>query len=308
MRFAPAFRSSAALLLLLLPACGGQVDFNDAVATENPESEERTPLDEDMMVTQDLLLPDMPDPPSTDPPEQDSRPIDPPDDLCPWAEVETPLELQSALDDPDCPVVRLAAGTIQVEAPVIVSRNVIIQGTSEDANESVLSALNKTRVLNLNADIKVTLERLALVGGEDGEGGLLFSEAHLTLNDVVLTSGVAERGGALAQYGGTLALTGETLIVGNRVTELPNHGFSGQEAPIVRGGGLYLAGVDVQIGGDVTIANNRVAIEAGTGEGAGLYAVNSNTVLDKGSQITGESDAHRSGREESLPERWWIRL
>lgn len=141
---------------------------------------------------------------------------------------------------------------IHQEANIVVNKNVTIMGGTADAILRAASSPNSGvgRVMSIEAGRTVTVRDLTLQNGDTAaDGGGIFNEGTLTLQDVRFENNSAERGGGLAMSSGS-------RLTGNRIV------FSENSA--VRGGALS------NIGGTGTISNTSVTTNTAT-LGGGFY-------------------------------------
>lgn len=152
----------------------------------------------------------------------------------------------------------------------LVSSNIIISGNgatiSRDADAPPF------RLLAINGEGALTLDRLALSGGTAERGGALYNHGTLSLSNSILSGNTAERGGAIYNNYGMLTIETSTLD-GNAADE---------------GGGLYSSGGMVTINGS-TISGNTAAVRGG-----GIF-VAAERVLLGNSTISGNTAVYRGG-------------
>ena len=218
--------------------------------------------------------------------------------------------LQSAVDDPTCARVDLAAG---VYTPTVtITRTLELVGAASD--QAVLDGEGLRRPLTVLGDgITVTLRTLGIRQGNATHaaaapalgGGLLISgTASVQLDAVVFTDNRAYDGGAGSGTGGALAVThggtlaaGQLVLVGNVANGGSGSGYGGGVA--VLGGSAVITTSRFQ--------DNRAGLDAaGTQQGGAVYLVDSSLTLARsilrgnhaktGAAILAENGAAATGR------------
>lgn len=134
---------------------------------------------------------------------------------------------------------------------IAVTEEVTIAGTDESGADAdiTLASDGSSRLFSISG-ASVTLEQLALTGGDEGSGlgGAVYgaSDADVTVTGCTLTGNTANRGGAIAIDGGTLTISDSTIS-----------GNTGHDS----GGGVYTSASSTTTITGSTISGN----DAGTG-------------------------------------------
>ncbi len=110
-------------------------------------------------------------------------------------------------------------------------------------------------IFTVNAGVTSTISGLTITGGNGGDGGGIYNQGDLTLNDIVLKNNqtAGKGGGIYNDSGGQLNL--QTVTIGTAGN--PNTATQG-------GGGLYNSG-------SVTIHDSVIVSNAAGGGGGGIY-------------------------------------
>jgi len=206
--------------------------------------------------------------------------------------------------------------------PEIVD-DITIVGTGE----LIVDGGERSRLFSINSQGILHLEKLTLINGEAGgnpaNGGLLYNEGELSLQQVVLSGGAANQGGAIYNlgqaklvqvqlrnnqsrfHGGAIYTTGEeSQLILEKVTLHENHATLGY------GGAIYSElGAKVQIqssqlgqkglsnganrgagiynsGGAITLAATTIAYNSAAGNGGGLYIADQGTMTIANSTLS----------------------
>lgn len=173
-------------------------------------------------------------------------------------------DIQAAIDraQPGA-TVSLCAGSWQLSQPIRLTQNLTLAGEGSTLTE--LDGGGARRVLEIAADITVTIQNLSIVRGKSNGGGGILNSGALTVRNCQIMHNVASlgNGGGIATYPrGTLALI-DSLVFGNRAD--------------VEGGGIYT------LFGSVVLENSQVRNNVGQG-GGGIAGGDSITL--RGSDVT----------------------
>ncbi len=152
----------------------------------------------------------------------------------------------------------------------LISSNITISG--DGATISRDGDAPPFRLLVINSEGKLTLDRLTLSGGSAERGGALYNQGTLSLSNSVLSGNTAERGGAIYNNYGMLTIENSTL----------------DENAADEGGGLYSSGGMVTINRS-TISGNTAAVRGG-----GLF-IAAERVLLSNSTVSGNTAVYRGG-------------
>ena len=171
---------------------------------------------------------------------------------------------------------------------IVINKNLTIEGKNGavlDANASALGA-NAHRIFRVESDKTLTLKNLTLKNGKKagGNGGGIYSEGTLTLENTNIESSTAANGGAISNRG-TLNITGGTFskntatsnggaIYSNSGTVTLNNATIGGTAADANkaqnGGGICLDGSAGMTLTNCQIINNEVT----NGNGGGIHFKN----------------------------------
>ena len=178
---------------------------------------------------------------------------------------------------------------------IVINKNLTIEGKTSavlDANASALGA-NAHRIFHVESDKTLTLKNLTLKNGKKagGNGGGIYSEGTLTLENTNIEGSTAANGGAISNRG-TLSITGGTFskntatsdggaIYSNSGTVTLNNavigGTSAADANKAQnGGGICLDGASstgTMTGG--AISYNEAKHLTTVSQGGGIYILNS---------------------------------
>ncbi|MDQ3798554.1 MAG: hypothetical protein M3384_03810, partial [Acidobacteriota bacterium] len=146
------------------------------------------------------------------------------------------------------------------------------------ANLLTITGSGARRIFTINSNSVVVISGMTLTGGNgsgsvaSGNGGAIYNNSDLTLNNVVVNGSATSSGG---QGGGifhtTRGLTLNSCVVSNNTTTL-------------RGGGIYL---DFNV--NVTISSSTVRDNTSSGFGGGIFSSSSSALTLTGSNITGNT-------------------
>ena len=174
---------------------------------------------------------------------------------------------------------------------IVINKNLTIEGKTSavlDANASALGA-NAHRIFHVESDKTLTLKNLTLKNGKKagGNGGGIYSEGTLTLENTNIEGSTAANGGAISNRG-TLSITGGTFskntatsdggaIYSNSGTVTLNNavigGTSAADANKAKnGGGIYLteSGTSCTMSGG-KVSYNETSNPSSTSYGGGIY-------------------------------------
>ena len=188
---------------------------------------------------------------------------------------------------------------------IVINKNLTIEGKTGaaadilDANENVLGAAKAHRIFHVESGKTLTLKNLTLKNGKKagGNGGGIYSEGTLTLENTNIESSTASNGGAISNHG-TLSITGGTFskntatadggaIYSNSGTvTLSNATVGGTAANANKaknGGGICLDGSAGMTLTNCQIINNEVT----NGNGGGIHFKNGTAYGTSEYTITG---------------------
>lgn len=200
--------------------------------------------------------------------------------------------IQSAVDDPACTMVNVAAGTFYEN--VVISRDVTLQGQGMDKTR--VNGGGNDRVVSIEPAHAVTLTQLTITNGKakqaPGGGGVLSRDSTLILDTVALT------GNSAVQWGGAVSFIS---LDGARSLTIYRSRIEGNTASEIAGA-VYHAGVAAEISDSLIAGNTAAACGAvsNSGQQPDLVSIMliSNTVVEKnsGADATGglcnEPNAH----------------
>jgi nitrous oxidase accessory protein NosD len=142
--------------------------------------------------------------------------------LGPYAQAVAPchvpgdyVTLQAAVDDPDCAIINVAAGTYTGNFPI--DRDVTIRGDGQD--RTFIEGVGLGSVVQIDSGAAVTIKGVTIQGGASTFGGGLFNGGRLTLENSTVTANAATLGGGLFNA------EGSTLTLKNSTVVSPNSGF-----------------------------------------------------------------------------------
>lgn len=146
------------------------------------------------------------------------------------------------------------------------------------ANLLTITGAGGRRIFTISSNSVVVISGMTLTDGNgsgsvsSGNGGAIYNNADLTLNNVVLSgnaTGGSGQGGGI--YHTLRGLTLNNCVVSNNTTTL-------------RGGGIYL---DFNV--NVTISASTVSNNTSNGFGGGIFSSSSSTLTLTGSNVTGNT-------------------
>ncbi|MFQ5399781.1 MAG: choice-of-anchor Q domain-containing protein [Anaerolineae bacterium] len=198
----------------------------------------------------------------------------------------THASIQAAIDDPACDLIQVANGIYNESLVITRSLTIIGQDKNGVTVDAIGSSEQTVKVQKLGAD--VTLKGMTLAQGFGGSGlsgcgGGIWSNARLTLDDMIVVASSAPKGGGICNTG-TLTLT-HSLVSGNhannyggglyneaQATAFIDHSeISGNDA--ISGGGIYQSGHGITL----TLRNSLVAFNDASG-GGGMMLYGPSTV------------------------------
>ena len=178
----------------------------------------------------------------------------------------------------------LAGGLLQLNAPLPpILANVLIQGS-----EVTISGAGGFRLLEIPAESQVILQQLRLTNGVADQGGAIWNQGQLRLNSVTLMNNQATTlGGGIANLNGRLILEESTLMnnsagdqgggiysLGGQIF-ISSSTFSGNQASDL-GGGIQFEGARLNLENS-RFSNNQAPRGAGLGITTGQVLINSVT-------------------------------
>ena len=201
---------------------------------------------------------------------------------------------------------------------IVINKNLTIEGKNGagtdilDANENVLGAAKAHRIFHVKDDNTLTLKNLTLKNGKKagGNGGGIYSEGTLTLENTNIEGCTATNGGAISNRG-TLSITGGTFskntatsnggaIYSNRGTVTLNNatigGTSAADANKAQnGGGICLDGASsTGTMNSGTISYNEAKHLTTVSQGGGIYILNSASFTMNGGTISNNKSIKNS--------------
>ncbi|MEM7118191.1 MAG: hypothetical protein AAF614_37525 [Chloroflexota bacterium] len=179
---------------------------------------------------------------------------------------ETHPTIQTAVDDPSCDKVVLAAGTYAEN--VMVTRSVRVVGSGN--LESIIDGTSSGTVVTIASELDVRLKNLVVQHGRNQLGGGIYNDSSkLRLTSVVLSNNMAVPGPAgLGEGGGLYNDGGQVVIKASALT--------GNSAT-PRGGGIYNTG---------KLTLNNTFLSNGGVIGGGFYNTASGTVTIRNSSFS----------------------
>lgn len=179
-------------------------------------------------------------------------------------------DLQTAIDAAcDGVTLTLGPGTWVVPATLQITRPLNLEGAGAD--QTILDGDNNRRVLEILADVPVTLEALAISNGANAEGGGgISNKGELTLIDAELTAN--KMTGAGPDSGGGAIFSNNAVTLRNTVMK--------DNMSAVWGGGIL-----VDAGTLILESDSRIEVNTAAKAG-GIFARNNSTVtLKQGSRV-----------------------
>ncbi|QDV83430.1 Calx-beta domain-containing protein [Planctomycetes bacterium TBK1r] len=226
----------------------------------------------------------------------------------------------------------LSGGTITLTGGEL-SASGALTVTGPGASLLTVSGGNQSRIFNFTSSADVLLDGLTLVDGHtNGSGGAIFSQGDLEIRSSVISNNTSGAGGGINHSASSKRLViADTIIEGNTSnssgggltssgpTEISNTSITNNQA-ITVGGGMYSyittttltntiidgntsvirsgGGVYQYLGTlnvvDSSIANNQAQGTTSGGLGGGI-AVDSGTLLVRGSTIAGNTSVNKGG-------------
>jgi hypothetical protein len=170
----------------------------------------------------------------------------------------TEADLRIALSEGGT-VTFLCSGAITVTNTIVISTNVVLDGTGQSPN---LSGGNAVRIFRVNQGVSFTVKNLTLAGGADtGASGTNG------------TAGASASGGAIFNDGGTVTLVDCQVSTnraaggngGNGVAQLNGDGGDGGNGGSARGGAIFNNGGSVLLTNCVLAGNSASSGDGGNG-------------------------------------------
>lgn len=149
-----------------------------------------------------------------------------------------------------------SGGTITLANQITIAKNITIEQTSSTAPITINT--EGARVFEISTGFNVTLIRLRITGGDNGDrGGGILNNGTLTINQSTISGNTASQGGGIFNNGGTLTL--------NRSTVSGNSAGGG-------GGGIYNFNGTSGNTATVTLTNSTISGNSGgSGFGGGYF-------------------------------------
>jgi len=190
--------------------------------------------------------------------------------------------IQAAIDEGVCPTITLEAGNY-IEN-LLIDRDVELLG--EGATTTIIDGGGNGRVIDLGVAVTVHLQGLTVTNGSAAEGAGIFSQAVLTLDEVVIenNNGTGEvlSGGGLLQRAGSVQLTNCAL----RDNQLA---ATGEVDLTARGGALFADQGAVVVLDGVVIASNQVSATMLSDSSTTLsIAAGGGIALDNGASLSSQ--------------------
>lgn len=158
--------------------------------------------------------------------------------------------------------------SIYLNSPITINVNAAIDGTN-GGNRISIVPVNDTRAFSVNQGAALTLKNLNVYSGFDSDGGCIYSNGALTLNNVTMQSCMAStgtRGGAIYVSSTGSATINNSQVVSNTA------GLSG--------GGIYSLGT-LTIKGSYLAYNKLPDLSkqsSSSGDGGGIWAIGNTTI------------------------------
>ena len=210
------------------------------------------------------------------------------------------------------------SGVTENYGEIVINKNLTIEGKNGagtdilDANENVLGAAKAHRIFHVANGKRLTLKNLTLKNGKKAgaNGGGIYSEGTLTLENTNIEGSTAANGGAISNRG-TLSITGGTFskntatsnggaIYSNRGTVTLNNatigGTSAADANKAQnGGGICLDGASsTGTMNSGTISYNEAKHLTTVSQGGGIYILNSASFTMNGGTISNNKSIKNS--------------
>jgi hypothetical protein len=205
--------------------------------------------------------------------------------------------LQAAVDDATCTRIQVAAGTYT--GTLAITRSVTLLGAGPARTILTVDVLVGGTVVTIAPGVTVTITGVTIQGGSlpNGEGGGLYNEGTLTIDNSTLTKNAAGEDGGISNHFGTLTIDNSTLTknaagegggISNHFGTLTINNSTLAENAAAFAGGIYNFGTLTE--GTLTINNSTLTKNSATGgfglrgEGGGLY--NTGTLTIENSTLT----------------------
>ena len=227
----------------------------------------------------------------------------------------------------------LSGGTIRLNSPLTLIQDATIDGSTlalpiTISGDTDGNGVGNVQVLTINSGVTATLDSLIIKKGvADDEGGGIYNNGTLTINNTILSNNSAGSGGGISNYG-IVAINNSTLsgnstggsgggIWNNGTLTIDNSKLSGNSA--IDGGGIYNYGVmsiltitnstlsgnsanDSSSGGGIyndgatlTIDNSTLSSNFADWSGGGIYNDQAGTVTITNSTLSGNSANEEGG-------------
>jgi hypothetical protein len=170
--------------------------------------------------------------------------------------------IQDAVNDVTCTRILVAAG--EYRGTLAITRNVTLLGAGQD--RTILDGAAGGSVVTIAPGVKVTITGVTIEGGNKPEGGGIYNQGTLTVDNSTLTANTASGGGGGIYNQGTLTVDNSTLTA-NTATGT----FSG-------GGGIF------NDEGTLTVENSTLTANTASFAGGGILNIKGTCTVDSNSR------------------------
>jgi predicted outer membrane repeat protein len=208
-------------------------------------------------------------------------------------------DLQAAIDTASAgATLTLCAGTWEVPATLEITRPVTLVGAG--AGQTILDGGNQRRVLQITADVPVTLQALTVTNGKDqhqgsgifNQGTLLLVDTELISNEITEDLGSGRGGGAI--YSDNSVTLRNTVVRENTSSQTDAGGISIAAGTLtLETGSSIVANSAYFDGGGVYLAAGTLVMKSGSvieenyarSNGGGIYTKLGTVTLEQDSRI-----------------------
>jgi hypothetical protein len=206
--------------------------------------------------------------------------------------------IQSAVNDPACATIDVAAGTYYESVIIGFGRTVTIQGQGQ--GQTVVDGTAANRVFYVDFGAVATLTDLTIQNGYTDRGAGIYNQGQLTVTSGTLNgNSVSDRGGAIANEG-TMTIHNSTVSVNSAANGsgggILNDGSMAVENSTLFGNsaGFYGGGIFNGLGGTLSVTGSTLLTNNAIVDGGGIYH-DSGTAIVNDSSISGNWAGHQGG-------------